>query len=776
MRFGAPGGLRILLSSHRQSLRGHRCMRIRTKLTGLLVLFALAPLAIATLDAAFRTRALGAKLSQQTASRLGDQAERSLEQLALGAAQRVRSIRRRAEISVRWLATEAETVLRPDAGSLDPSDPTPSSALVPIEALDDGSELPGLVEIPARYFQVGPQGRRQVLPVTFDLAATFAPRAANIPSASRNEIEKRFARLLPIFRTIRDATPDAVRSQAVIHARGVAAVHPVIAAYPAGYDFRDEPWYRRAAASEVAIWSEPRPDPVTGQQRLVCARAVLDERSDAIAVAAVDMLVLDLLAAAESDAQWPIDARLSLLSRSQAGDLLAWSRGQLEGSRRLQRRSIGPSDPLQPLAAPHLAPGEGYPPGVIADPIDAERPASSDHATTENNDPESDDTGDDAHVHFVVGAGPGLAVTISAPSDVARADADRVEEELTAEAEAVVRRAVALALLVAGIAGAVAYVAARTVTRPITELATKVHRVAEGESGVRFERSGRDEVARLSRDLSRMVPRLAESVRLGESLALTRELQQIMPPASTPDVPGFDVHGYSRYCDESRGDYFDYLDLTESGPNHFAFTVGDVTGHGIPAALLMTAARTALKSLARENEHVGRLLGSVNRALAAESHQGRFMTLFYLLLDLGQGSLRWANAGHDAALVYHPERDAFEQLGGGGLPLGVDEDETYDEHQRPLPAPGSVIFLGTDGIWETRGPSGEMFGRERIRDLIRRHHAETAGQIGAAIAAALDEFRGSEPLVDDITFVVLRVQSTAEADTHEKTSSAGAAS
>jgi len=69
-----------------------------------------------------------------------------------------------------------------------------------------------------------------------------------------------------------------------------------------------------------------------------------------------------------------------------------------------------------------------------------------------------------------------------------------------------------------------------------------------------------------------------------------------------------------------------------------------------------------------------------------------------------------------------------------------------------------------------------MFGRERIRDLIRRHHAETAGQIGAAIAAALDEFRGSEPLVDDITFVVLRVQSTAEADTHETTFSAGAAS
>jgi len=150
----------------------------------------------------------------------------------------------------------------------------------------------------------------------------------------------------------------------------------------------------------------------------------------------------------------------------------------------------------------------------------------------------------------------------------------------------------------------------------------------------------------------------------------------------------------------------------------------------------------------------------VNRQLAQDvKDSGRFMTLFYAEFERPYKTIRWVNAGHEPALIFDPVSDAFSDLNGGNnLALGVFEDTDFKQAQQEA-APGQIIVIATDGIWEARNPEGEMFSKNRIREIIRRNASKTANDIQNAILDSLKRFQKNVKLEDDMTVVVIKITS-----------------
>jgi sigma-B regulation protein RsbU (phosphoserine phosphatase) len=235
------------------------------------------------------------------------------------------------------------------------------------------------------------------------------------------------------------------------------------------------------------------------------------------------------------------------------------------------------------------------------------------------------------------------------------------------------------------------------------------------------------------------------------------EVQQSLLPSKSPEIKGFDIAARSIYCDETGGDYYDFIAFPELGNGRVGIAVGDVAGHGIAPALLMTTVRALLRSSAMQPGSLSQMITGVNRLLCTDtSDTGNFMTLFFILLDEKNQELKWVRAGHEPAIVYDFPADSFTELHGNGIALGVDSTWLYEEYTHEAPTNGQIILIGTDGIWETENPQGEMFGKQRLREIIHRRRNHTSHEIVQAILDALSDYRQSAPQKDDITMVVMK--------------------
>jgi serine phosphatase RsbU (regulator of sigma subunit) len=270
--------------------------------------------------------------------------------------------------------------------------------------------------------------------------------------------------------------------------------------------------------------------------------------------------------------------------------------------------------------------------------------------------------------------------------------------------------------------------------------------------------------SRMNRELREANLTIKEKNRLlREALALAEEVQLRLLPRDNPAVPGFDIAGKSIYCDETGGDYYDYLAVPGAWPGSVAVVVGDVSGHGVASALLMTTARALLRMRASMGGGPAGHVDDLNRLLTQDTAEtGRFVTLFYLSMepspDAGRpGRMRWVRAGHDPALVYDPETGEFMELSDGGVPLGIIGDVAYEEFTFDGMAGGQVVALGTDGIWEARNRDGEMFGKGRLRRIIRDKADRPAREIVEAVLEELWAFRRGLAAEDDVTLVVVKV-------------------
>ena len=319
---------------------------------------------------------------------------------------------------------------------------------------------------------------------------------------------------------------------------------------------------------------------------------------------------------------------------------------------------------------------------------------------------------------------------------------------------------VALAIFAVALAGSfvpAAWLSWR-INRPIRLLHEGMEQLARGRLDTRIQRlRTRDEFEPLIDRFNEMAAGLGERDQMKRSLALAMEIQQHLLPQEQPVLANLDVAGQSRYCDETGGDYYDFIDLMDLGPEKIAVAVGDVTGHGIGAALLMASARAVLRSHApRHGADLTALFAAINSHLVRDTGDERFMTLFYGILDGRERSLLWASGGHDPALWYRAESGEIEELPNTGIPLGVLEPMDFQQAGPVKLAAGDIVLVGTDGIWEAANAAGERFGKHRLRETLLACRDRSAAEIRSAVIAAVGDFRGDVPQQDDITLVVIK--------------------
>lgn len=300
-----------------------------------------------------------------------------------------------------------------------------------------------------------------------------------------------------------------------------------------------------------------------------------------------------------------------------------------------------------------------------------------------------------------------------------------------------------------------AILASKKVTHPLNQLATAAGRLAGGNYQAEVEISTGDEVEELGQVFNQLGPALAERERMASSLALAGDIQRHLLPQAQPQVNGFEIFGGSLPCDETGGDYYDFIPLEDG--HRLALAVGDVSGHGAGAALLMAGARGVLRSHAlHQNFSLSRLFAAMNEHLCRDTADEQFMTLFYGVLNDRDRTLRWCSAGHGPVFLYRCRDKNIIELGSTGLPLGIIGEATWEEGTPVVFDDGDILLVGTDGIWEVCNSAGETLGTERLKSHLCSHAAEPAAQVHASIMELVKSFRGDNRQEDDITLSVVK--------------------
>jgi PAS domain S-box-containing protein len=235
-------------------------------------------------------------------------------------------------------------------------------------------------------------------------------------------------------------------------------------------------------------------------------------------------------------------------------------------------------------------------------------------------------------------------------------------------------------------------------------------------------------------------------------LSLARAIQQGLLPKAPPAVPGFEIAGATHPAQETGGDYFDFIPLPGGD---WGVALGDASGHGIGAALLMAAARAYLRALALTHTGPDKVLDRVNRRLAEDVTADHFVTLFLARLSPRTRSLVYSSAGHVPGYVFDGRGEVRLVLRSTGVPLGVGPTEGFPQGPEALLGPGDLVLLLSDGIVEARSGGGQLFGAERALRVVRAHRGQPAGDI---VAALVQEARAWSPAppADDMTAVVLK--------------------
>lgn len=292
----------------------------------------------------------------------------------------------------------------------------------------------------------------------------------------------------------------------------------------------------------------------------------------------------------------------------------------------------------------------------------------------------------------------------------------------------------------------------------IKNLSSAAKKVARGSYGEPLPVKSNDEVGELTHSFNSMVQQLEERIRLKEALNLAMEVQQNLLPKESLKIGSLEIAGHSNYCDETGGDYYDFFQFPELGENRVGIAIGDVVGHGVAAALLMTTARALLRMRITKSGSLAETISDVNQHLCFDTvDDGNFMTLFLMLIDVGKNKIKWVRAGHDPAIVYDKATDTFKELKGEGMALGIEYNQSFQEYAYTDGSDGQIILLGTDGIWETENPEKERFGIKRVQEIMRLARDDTAQQILQKIIDETTDFRKSEKQNDDITLVVIKM-------------------
>jgi len=250
---------------------------------------------------------------------------------------------------------------------------------------------------------------------------------------------------------------------------------------------------------------------------------------------------------------------------------------------------------------------------------------------------------------------------------------------------------------------------------------------------------------------ARLNEREKQLLKMQEELRLAAKIQLDLLPKTAPHLQGYEIAGKSVPAQLVGGDYFDFIPMDD---HRCAVCLGDVSGKGLPASLLMANTQATLRGQVLLNLSPKECIQHSNRLLSRSISSDKFVTLFYGVLDNSCHTLSFTNAGHDHPYLLSPNQP-LRRLQTGGVPLGMLEEFPFEEETIPL-GPGDLMVVSSDGITEAINTGQEQFGQDRLAAIISEHKDLSAAELIDMIIAAVKAHAGNTPQIDDMTLVVIR--------------------
>jgi len=321
---------------------------------------------------------------------------------------------------------------------------------------------------------------------------------------------------------------------------------------------------------------------------------------------------------------------------------------------------------------------------------------------------------------------------------------------------------VSLVVIVVGIL--ISFILSNSITRPIRKLTTAVQIMGQGDLSQMVEVETEDEVGVLARSFNKMAEDLksyiedlrrttAEKERVEKELEIAKGIQQTFLPESAPKIEGFDVAGLNTPALEVGGDFYDYIPVDL---NKWGLVIADVSGKGVPAALFMALSRTLIRANTTGSTTPAATVRRTNDMISEDDRANMFVTLFYGVLDPVRKTLTYVNAGHNPPLVQGKSPVEITMLAAKGVALGVVTDIEFEEKELVLHS-GDILILYTDGVTEAVNRKNEMFGHERISQIVEENYYLSAQEIIQIIEKEVINYSEGQPQFDDITLLLVKV-------------------
>jgi sigma-B regulation protein RsbU (phosphoserine phosphatase) len=707
-------------------------MKLRWKYFIVLLVASLVPMVAVTLISQQASKKLGRSISAKTQKALMETVRREIVSATENYAMITRRAKSSYEFALHALTREAGIILTLPVPELTkkyfakdfedpktaPEDLAPS--LVHMKILKDGHLLPKLISYNHPNFLVAPGVNRT--DVRDDIA--------------------RFTRLSPALKGIAGEMDDSLFWIYVSSESGVHISYPGHGGYPTEYDPRQRPWYIRAKKHGALTWGPPIVDATTHQLTFTVSAPFSRSDGSFAGVAAIDVLIPTVLLKNLISSQWSTNMKSFLIGQSDVTE--------------------GEKEQLWMLSQEDQAYSAEYMTEDSKAEISYEGSQKDLHKLIQHfkkkksGSIEMSYQGVDS-VWAFASIFSDLHFVIVAPKSIVMGLSEEVGESFSSYTRGQTNISLAAVCIVIIFVASLALFFSRMNTKNLMSIVNGFKRLGQGDFTAKLAIRFNDERDLIVKTFNQIVPKIEEHMRMSRALGLAQEVQQSLLPQSDPSLAGFDIAGASIYCDETGGDYYDFIETNRGGQAGLAVVVGDVSGHGVSSALLMATARALIMLRASMPGEAAGIINDVNRYLSLDTAQtGNFMTFFYCEIIEHETEVRWVRAGHDPALIYDPSTDAFDELKGQGLALGLDDAFEYDSFHRRIES-GQVIMIGTDGIWEMRNQAGEMFGKKALMEIIRNNQTASARQIVDTVTDELERFRGDEAPEDDITMVVIKI-------------------
>jgi sigma-B regulation protein RsbU (phosphoserine phosphatase) len=731
-------------------------MKLRWKILIVLLIFSLVPLFVLKTHGMKSLKELGSDLQSQTRITLLERATLNLAEQARSAAIMINLENRLFHTTLKSIQGEAELRLN--------YDDVPALKEKPFITSPQGSRnIPKLITAPgykkvalmrggmgskiARHHPLGDIKRGDLidLPISPDHLSFWLPEGLSRQDAMDGII--RLAPLLDDFKTCAAALKSLALWQEIILENGLVVTYPAHDSFPSRYDPRTHIWYEEAKKKDSPFWTLPFSDAAT---KTLCNRLTAPLYGDKGQFIGAVSLVIPI-GESLNKALFSADAGIA-----KAMIISTLHRDEAHQNALLVVGKTGEEAIKSVIPSMH---GRFW-----------QAPSKQEWLTSDNpefktliQDVENKKSGvlqmnyrGTPSLWTYSPVNKDISILIVTPVREFTAEADEAEQYVREsianqyEGTSIIALAVILAIIV------VAYFVSQSLSTPIRRLSEAMIKVGKGDWDARADFQSKDELGDLAENFNHMVPQLREHSRIRQALSLADEAQQSLFPQSTPEVEGVDIGARCTFSEKTGGDYYDFLGCSTCGPRTFAMAVGDVSGHGVSAALLMTSARAYMRAFSGRGKSLVETTMEVNRMITNDCAQtGHFMTMFAGICNSEARTLNWIRAGHDPGLVYSPETGTFEQLMGEGLALGVDENYMFREYETPMKQ-GQILTIYTDGIWEAHDPSGKQFGKERLQQLISENSHKKAQDIADMILIEVAAYRKGFPLEDDCTVIVVK--------------------